>query len=277
MNELRLHPFKNGENDQDSVETSTEDALNDIDRFRQQFPGHYIKFRTFGHSSDILTNLDTEGRVQVMAHARDLWRELGDPEGKYKIPMPRVDYIIGHEPPYQLEPAYNLHRPDARPGYYSISEEIIGTPLTEEACRIDSLVTDEELDDLFATLSGYYLDKLHQGGDFVVDMKMDQFMYGYLKDDLNTVQIFLVDQEPFYGNAVDDGVSSSGGFESLRAQAYKVAEMVIDTEAGRETILPDARRLALQLLNELPLHPAPLVRNDGTIYDPTEKLIAELQ
>lgn len=278
MNELQ-HPFKNGENDRDSTHghVEAEDALGDVDRFRRQLPGHYIKFRTFERSSDLLTNLDTEDRVRVMTHARDLWRELGDPEGKYGISMPHVDYIIGHEPPYQLEPSYALHRPNARPGYYSVSEEVVGTPLSEEVVRLDSLVTDDELNDLFATLGGYYLDKLQHGGDFVVDMKIDQFMYGHLRDDPGNTQIFIVDQEPFYGSVVDDGVSASGGFESLRAQAYKVAEMVIGTEKIRGVVLSDARKSALQLLSALPPHPAPIVLANGTTYDPGEKLTASLQ
>lgn len=280
MNERRLHPFRDDENDRGAAnytEESIEDVFDGADRFRRQFPGKFIKFRTFERSSDFLASLDMEGRVRTMRHARDLWCELSDPEGKYAIPMPRTDYVIGYEPPYQLEQSYNPHRPDTRPGYYSVSEEVIGTPLAEEIARPDSLVTDEALTHLFATLGSYYLDKLQQGGDFVVDMKIDQFMYGHLKDDSGNMRILLVDQEPFYGNLIDDGVSASGGFNSLRAQAYQIAKMIIDTEEIRGVTFADAREVVLQLLDALPPHPAPLMLNGGVKYDPGEKLIAKLQ
>jgi hypothetical protein len=240
-----------------------------------RFPGKFIKFRSFERAD--MDSLDSATQARIISHSQQLWNELGNEDGKYKVPMINTDFVIGTEPPEQMDRGLSAKQQwEGKPGYYSIGERVIGTTLVEEIANPNSLVTNEEIDRVFGSIGNYYIDKLHSGEEFVVDMNIEQFMCGYLETNPEKKGVFLIDQEPLYGNAIDNG-TLTGGFASLRFQAHKVAEMVLKVEEERSITLESAHAAAVNLLKALPPHPAPFVRSDGTAFNPTLELIGKMK
>jgi len=122
---------------------------------------------------------------EKIAHHRLAKEKLRELQTKYNIPIPRFQYVVGHDDEHD------------NPAVYTVTEKIHGDDLESTLSKMKEKEERKKLEALFLSLIAYMRDTYCHGGKFFWDIfNAGQYKYG-IKRNEKEKRIYLVDFEPW--------------------------------------------------------------------------------
>lgn len=175
----------------------------------------------------------TEDLVNRYSEGRKLLTELND---DFEISVPDMDFVIGSRNGYKCG--------------ITITQRVTGPNLSELDVSAEKTRVLEDMDNFYAKFVTYYQEKYNHRGNFLSDLRNEQFVYGTTTTDQEK-KVYLVDLDPIYFPLNHENMDSIQGNVFLsRIQRLHLDIKEMEKKVGVR--FENARELFFRFIQRIP-------------------------
>ncbi len=190
-------------------------------RMPVDFSSSQDRLRTLGERVVVRLVHDALSDTRRLSHCLELFRELAD----FGVSTPPIWAVVGRGE-------------DASSGAFIVTLRVQGHPLSEgsRSSKIAAMATEE----LCCALARYDHYKFRSGGDYLVDMKIENFVFGSLSGRSGRPIVYWIDHDPVYAT-FDPAEATPTTIAQTHLHVAEVTNLVIHGEQLGDTRFRSAR------------------------------------